>query len=337
MKTKIFFVFERNPAMRLGYIHLLFHRRGIFQGDGSSFKTPLCPSDDINWDLPLFSRFNDYLPSILMRFIMFPSILASNCPGNYLLMATTAYHDIRDSIVIVHKTVAWSAEALYQLKNNGNILLYDILDYEDPELECKLEVLDGLILCSHRAMDEYRATPWVNKPVHFIAHCTNPRIKERKGHLPHFSPLQNGAPENVLLYPSLLNTLPSVFCYTDCTPMEIWLQATQNANFFYAVRPPVSRMRAKPFTKGFTASKLNANILIHKDDGDALFYLGEDYPYLIKEEISEEVVLRYMRKAQNDFDGPEWHRGLEIMASFRDAFSDATLSRQFFEMIAHYA
>lgn len=74
-------------------------------------------------------------------------------------------------------------------------------------------------------------------------------------------------------------------------------------------------------------------MLVHKDDGDALHFLGEDYPYLIREDISEDVVLRYMRKARDTFGREEWAYGLERILSLRSVFSPDAIARQFWDMI----
>ena len=72
----------------------------------------------------------------------------------------------------------------------------------------------------------------------------------------------------------------------------------------------------KPFLKGFTAAHFRSNIIVPKLEGDAIYYLSADYPYLLEDE-SFQSVLKMIARVKASFGSEEWYRGLEIMESVR--------------------
>lgn len=112
-----------------------------------------------------------------------------------------------------------------------------------------------------------------------------------------------------------------VLTYEDQTGFEAAIAALAGYPMHYAVRrrslhPEVS----KPFTKGFTAAKMGANLLVDAGTDDALHYLGPDYPYLIASRAARHIA-EGLARARDDFGGPDWARGLEIMAYVREVSS----------------
>lgn len=331
MKKRIVFAYNRHPED--APVHFLFHKRGLSLGNGEKFGDPLCPLDNLDWSIPEVDRINRELPSVIMRFFMHPSIVARHSPKDYLVTSTNNLADISDSIVILHKTAVIASENLRFLKSRNNLLIFDMLDHEHERTLELLPALDAVIASSRKSYQLLRKMPGMNKPLFRVVHCTDTRLAPRGEDLPEFRPLCHGAPENAMLTPALRATMRVRFCYLEHTRRDIWLEETRNANFFYSVRPPEQMQRPRPFQKGFTAARLNSNMLIHCDDGDALHYLTDEYPYLIRGEINEEALLRQMRQAREDFGGPRWQRGLEIMAGLKDEFSDQTISAQFWALI----
>lgn len=110
-------------------------------------------------------------------------------------------------------------------------------------------------------------------------------------------------------------------------------------NFHYGVRPdppPGPRRMYKPFTKGVTAAACHSNIIVNRQVDDAVDFLGEDYPYLVASNAPSDVE-ECFRKAKEEFGGPEWLRGLEIMRSVRDRVSGPVQARQFAEIVTRAA
>ena len=53
-----------------------------------------------------------------------------------------------------------------------------------------------------------------------------------------------------------------------------------------------------------------------KTEGDAIYYLGSDYPYLLQDDGLGSV-LEMIERVKASFGSEEWRRGLEIMDSVR--------------------
>ncbi|WP_146193095.1 hypothetical protein [Maritimibacter sp. 55A14] len=106
-------------------------------------------------------------------------------------------------------------------------------------------------------------------------------------------------------------------------------------NFHYGVRRedvPDSKV-IKPFTKGFNAALCKSNIIVNRQAPDAVEFLGPDYPYLI-EGSGEVEILETLARAKDDFGGPEWRRGLQVMASVAERVSAPALAAQIEDILA---
>lgn len=110
-------------------------------------------------------------------------------------------------------------------------------------------------------------------------------------------------------------------------------------NLHFAVRPtpePGLRRRYKPFTKGFTAAACRSNLLVNRQVDDAVEFLTADYPYLIRSNDPVDVEDAF-RKAREEFAGPEWRRGIEILRDVRSRISGAALADQLGRIVTRAA
>lgn len=269
-------------------------------------------------------------PGVLMRTFMTANLVAQGCPDGTNIGCTNI-NTVRNSVVIANKNLINRKRLLRMFKRNGNILLVDIID--GVPKDDSIPYYDGIICCSQKAY-EYYSDKYPRTPAYYVAHCTDPRIGDVTPPTDRFAPYYFGAPKNLLTFDSLRNMLGIVYTDTRDVPNHDWYKRLNDSNFHYAVRPKMRERVFKPFMKGIIAATCGVNMLVHKDDGDALHFLGENYPYLIRENVSEEVVLRYLRKARDTFGKEEWHYGLERMRSLRAAFSPDAIKRQFWDMIA---
>ena len=87
-------------------------------------------------------------------------------------------------------------------------------------------------------------------------------------------------------------------------------------NLHYCVRPPQSQGAnlQKPFTKGFTAAAVGANVIVNRQTDDAIAFLGDDYPYLT-DGLDTGEILATLDKATRDFGGADWQRARAVMDS----------------------
>jgi len=269
-------------------------------------------------------------PSTLMRSLMQAEIVARHAPEEYEVLSTTAPH-MSGCIVILNKFLINKRPLLHYLKLRGNTILADMVDGRF-KLDARLHLVDGLICCSHKGRDYY-ASAQSRVPVFFVEHCIDARLPEVTPPDNAFSAWYFGAPQNLYGREAIEDAVHISYTESEKKPATAWIDDLPKANFHYAVRPKIKELRFKPFTKGGIAAWCKANILVHKDDGDALRYLGEEYPYLIREELGEEVVRRYLAKAREDFGGERWRFGLSIMRNIRERYLEQTLARQFWTMI----
>lgn len=327
--TKIVFLF---PTIKKSFTPKYFF---TFNGQRLSryerLRHPMAKvSASLDWEGAMAGELADTVyPSTLMRSLMQAELVARYAPDGFEVLSTNVPH-ISDSIVILNKFLINKRLLLHYLKLRGNIILADMVDGRF-KLDKRLNLVDGLICCSHKGLAHY-STAQSAVPVFFVEHCTDPRLPEVSP-LKEFSPWYFGAPQNLLMYDSLKGRINISLTEIDKKPHADWLADLPKANFHYALRPEIKEYSFKPFTKGFVAAHCNANILVHKEDGDARFYLGDDYPYLIHEKLNEEVIKTYLAKARDDFGGERWHYGLSIMAKLREKQSEKAISEAFWGMV----
>lgn len=98
-------------------------------------------------------------------------------------------------------------------------------------------------------------------------------------------------------------------------------EAMGNANLHYAVRdmePETHRTSFKPFTKGFNAAAVGANVLVNRQVDDAVEWLGADYPFLI-EDCRPETIAAGIDRAEAAFGSDDWTAGLATMERIRES------------------
>ncbi|MCP4071679.1 MAG: hypothetical protein GY742_08065 [Hyphomicrobiales bacterium] len=115
------------------------------------------------------------------------------------------------------------------------------------------------------------------------------------------------------------------------TPLKIEenLHRLGNYNFHYAIRGPEPKgvLVCKPFTKGFTASVMNANIIVNRSAADVQQFLGKDYPYLV-DSSDESEILEMLDYAEDSFGSKEWLDALDIMRSVANKISPKSIAGQ---------
>lgn len=157
-----------------------------------------------------------------------------------------------------------------------------------------------------------------------LCHHADPRLHLPAHQAPEFSARYFGNIANTVLPPECGVEAPS-FDGSDGS-FGTMTDAMMATPLHYGVRD-THRQIAKPFTKGFNAAACGANILVNRNLDDALIYLGEDYPYLV-DDTSKAAIETGLQKAREEFGGPEWQRGLEIMRDVRERSSPKNIARQ---------
>ncbi|TQE93408.1 MAG: DUF616 domain-containing protein, partial [Spiribacter salinus] len=215
--------------------------------------------------------------------------------------------ELHDEVVILTKGVlkATSPEALRDLRRH-NIVVADFVD-EPPrrDLIPEIDMLMASSLCGYR---DY-LTMFPDVPAFHVTHHVDTRIPRREE-----------APDDRFragYFGELVNTIRDErieavvdFNLVDTSrPNEDWIGSLEGYNFHYAFRRVRDIDGAKPFLKGFVAAHCGANMMIQRSAGDAMFYLGADYPYLMPDEAGPEEIAVALEEAQESVGGPDWRYG----------------------------
>jgi hypothetical protein len=225
---------------------------------------------------------------------------------------------LSDSLLILTKGFLKEAslDELAGLKERRNTICADYID--DPVRHELHECIDVYIASSIIQLKRH-SKEYSDKLVHLITHHPDRRLDGLRGpqdycNIGYFGEIKNAR------YSSELQGIID-FCLTTTKVVESsWIPRLRHCNVHYAVRTGRAIDGDKPFLKCFTAAQCHSNIIVPKDESDARYYLGSDYPYILADETLESV-LGMIRYAKESFGGAEWYRGLDIMKSVRQRCS----------------
>ncbi len=230
-----------------------------------------------------------------------------------------------DSILILTKGFLKQAcpDELAQLKERGNIICADYVD--DPVRAELHEYLDAYIAASITQFIHYSGR-YADKLIHLITHHADPRLAGIRGpedycNIGYFGEIVNAR------YAHELQGLVDFSLTNTQVSDASWIPKLRHCNVHYAVREPDSTEGFKPFLKGFTAAQCHSNLIVLKDESDARYYLGSDYPYILKDGALESV-LEMIDRVKESFGGSEWRRGLEMMESVRQRCSAPQIEKE---------
>ena len=220
----------------------------------------------------------------------------------------------RDALVVLTKGFLKraSVDDLERLKRSGNIVCADYVDNpERPELH---ELIDIYIAASIRQYIHFVDT-YADKAVRLLSHHADPRLAGTTGPDDYCNVGYFGEIINARYAAELQGKID--FCLVDTKLADTgWLQRLRHCNVHYAVRNRRPIDGFKPFLKGFTAAHCRSNIIVPRREGDAIYYLTSDYPYLLEDDGFNSV-LYMIDRVKASFGSDEWRQGLEIMESVR--------------------
>lgn len=237
---------------------------------------------------------------------------------------------IQNALIILHKGYLMNAsiEQLWALKKR-NVIFADYIDLP-PALD-QIEVVDGLI-ASSVAQQHWFHKNVPGKPVFHITHATDRRLPFCDPPSDRFRPAYFGALINAKYKEKLSERLD----FIESVPTSpAWIDSVPRYNFHYAVRTAQQWDGFKPFTKGFTAARLQCPIMVSSLDGDALHYLGNDYPYLVADDSFDNVWGTF-EKAHRDFGGAEWKVAKQTMEDIRSKSDTNFILSEFQDFVSHY-
>ena len=239
----------------------------------------------------------------------------------------------RDALVVLTKGFLKRAavDDLVCLKQHGNTLCADYVDHpERPELH---ELIDVYIAASVRQYIHFVDT-YADKAVHLLSHHADPRLAGTTGPEDYCNVGYFGEIINARYASELQGKID--FCLVDTKYADTgWLQRLRHCNVHYAVRNRRPIDGFKPFLKGFTAAHCRSNIIVPRSEGDAIYFLTSDYPYLLEDEGLNSV-LYMIDRVKASFGSDEWRRGLEIMDSVRRRSSPEQVASEIEALVYRY-
>jgi hypothetical protein len=242
------------------------------------------------------------------------SALASKLlePQGIHVSYTTRLRDIRDGLVVVHKSYLEDSDlkSLHTLRRRGCLVVGDFIDAKISDTV--LGSLDGVLASSLKQMDYLKSR--TDKPIFHVTQPVDIRfpdadVPDDRLRLAYF-----GASQNAQYRQELSHLVDFIE-----TPGESrdWMELMKNYNCHYAVRRRQNFDGFKPFGKGFVAARYGCPIVVSADEDDALAYLGKDYPYFVSDASLPEVEATIARM-RDDFGGPRWNQAKRIMESVRE-------------------
>jgi len=194
-----------------------------------------------------------------------------------------------------------------------------------------LRVLENLLAGAESA---------ANAPqVMHLTHHADPRLVGRRARQAKtVRSVYLGQPGNVYLPPDAALRVDCLK-YSDDQDIAEVFDALQDYNLHYCVRPADVRARAqgvtKPFTKGFTAATLGAQVMTARDTHDAEFYLGADYPFLLND-LEDQTILEGLDKARDLYGTPEWDQALERLAHVLDLTRPERIANEIDDILSRF-
>lgn len=219
--------------------------------------------------------------------------------------------DVRDAIVVLTKGRLKKISE-YDMQRVARAAAATIADFvDDPVRQSLVEFLDALWASSIGGLKAALvARPLIATDL--VTHHVDPRIPRREP-AESFAAAYFGEPTNAVLPAALKRAVTMVPVDTkEQRSGDGWIAELGRFSLHYAVRPSLPPGIHKPFLKGFVAARSGANIMVDRFDGDALAYLGDDYPYLLADNAPA-TILAGVEFARQSFGSPTWREGLEIM------------------------
>jgi hypothetical protein len=236
------------------------------------------------------------------------------------------------SIVILTRSFLRDAQPdeLVRLRKANNIVCVDNVDHEaKPELHDGVDVY----IASSLAQYVHYSRKHADKHVHLITHHTDPLIDGIRGQTSYCNIGYFGELVNARYVQELGGLVNFVQTNNAKAPGKDWIGSLKFCNVHYAVRSKRRVYPLRPFTKGFTAAQCHSNLIVSPRESDAVDYLTSDYPYLLQSE-SLASVTGMIHYAIESFGGPDWQRGLDIMASVRERCSQQQIVREVKDLVA---
>lgn len=268
--------------------------------------------------------------SVFMRCYQLARILSEFLCGRREIGVIDNYEakQVKNKILILSKSFLQNCtiNEILEFKNKNCFVFCDFID--EPIIPTLAEICDGFI-ASSRLQEIYLRYTFPDKPTYYIFHHVDFRIHSNFNEYDQFRIGYFGEKKNTIISQPIANLVD--FNYINTKQISpSWIDKLRFYNAHYAIRNDISsgRIVFKPFLKGFTAAKCASNILVSRDDREAVLHLGDDYPYIIpnKEEISIVGGIQYMMYT---YKTSVWNEALQRMSAIKHSTTHEALFLQF--------
>ena len=276
----------------------------------------------------------EHYASTILRAEQLAGLLAERLGDRYEFTYTTETDGLRDQIVVLTK---WALErrkpAAIAALRARNAAVIASWDDKIPTAELAAVVDAQMTLSISQAVDLGRRFPAT--PTFFVTHHVNrliqpatpPMDRLRAGY---FGELFNTIRPNSLAGSIALNGIDTTH---KAESAKIgWMDALDRYNLHWIVRRRHYFDGAKPFLKCFVAARCGAVVMVARDDGDAAYYLGDDYPFYVQSLDPTALEADWLRVA-SAFGGPDWRMASAIMRQVAARSTDEVTCEQFRAMI----
>jgi hypothetical protein len=297
-----------------------------------------------------------YLGSTLMRSVHLRHIITPHLPDNYqteLSAVPTGFFKYRQSIWASKQSFGsilfFTKDTLRELSPSVISILkknncYICVDYVDSDLnKIHEKYVDVHIASSFKAIREIEnlKKKRMDSKIQFdgiiriLHHNVDYRIYD-------ISPSQDNnlniayvGNKDRLFLPKELQKKVCILDAAKAHKFNRSIKHIHKYNMHYCVSPPgitSQEIVVKPFTKGFTAAVLKANVIINREADDAEELLGSDYPYFVDSHDTNDVSA-CLDKAFDTFQSSEWKLASERMNYLKSLVAPSSLANQMIEIV----
>jgi hypothetical protein len=268
----------------------------------------------------LYDRDSEAWGTTMMRGFQLSQLVSRHLGDRFDVSYLPRSESPTDSILILAKGCIARAtpEELRELRARNIAIVADFVDGT-----FRTDILSEVDLVWASSIAAHRSLLLQKLPVasDMVTHHVDPRIAPQPRpdgfSVAYFGELVNAVKNEAIEKTVRFHAVDTRVSSTD------WLPFAGMFAMHYAVRPEGEGKPAhKPFLKGFTAARCHANIIVDRQDGDAVHYLGDDYPYLTEAPTPAEA-LRVLEVARATYGSDTWRQGLEVMDYVRSVSSDA--------------
>ena len=268
--------------------------------------------------------------STFLRGRQLSAMVAAAYPETYDVRFTEDAAGLRDAVVVLTKG-AMATLTVDEIAALGRRSIATIGCWDDirPNPE-KARLVDAHMTLAHRqTLDLNRLFP--ETPAFLVTHHVNTQVPrgtppEDRLRTGYFGDLGN------TVRPETLAGMIDLVGIDTRDVNDNWLTALPHYNCHWIVRRKRPWDAWKPFLKGFVAARCGAVVIVAADDGDAPYYLGDDYPFYARSVAPPDLEMA-MAGVAAAFGGPDWHRARDIMAQVAARSTDAQVCAEFRAMI----